>query len=117
MKYRKRPVVVEAVQWFKMGDHGAVCYAGVEFGSERFDMRTANGRVGVTPGTWIVTDPRTGDTWPVAEHIFAATYEPADARSEFDAGFSAGLREGKPGPTTPSPPTPAQAAKPEGTPP
>lgn len=24
MKYRKKPVVVEAVQWFKLGDHPLV---------------------------------------------------------------------------------------------
>jgi hypothetical protein len=24
MKYRKKPVVIEATQWFKMGDHPAV---------------------------------------------------------------------------------------------
>ena len=27
MKFRKKPVVIEAVQWFKMGDHPAVICA------------------------------------------------------------------------------------------
>ena len=59
-KYRKKPVVVEA--------------RGPLTGAEM--VTTAHGRVRAEAGDWILTDPKTGDTWPIKPDIFAATYEP-----------------------------------------
>ena len=36
---------------------------------------TAHGRVRAEPGDWILTDPNTGDVWPIKPDIFAETYE------------------------------------------
>ena len=39
---------------------------------------TAHGRVRAEPGDWVLTDPATGDTWPIKPDIFAANYEPVE---------------------------------------
>lgn len=36
---------------------------------------TAHGRVRAEPGDLVLTDPRTGDTWPIKPDIFADTYD------------------------------------------
>jgi len=45
MKYRKKPVVIEATQWFKEGDHPAVTDIGL--------IATLEGTMQVTVGEWI----------------------------------------------------------------
>lgn len=35
---------------------------------------TAHGRVRAEPGDWVLSDPETGDTWPIKPDIFANTY-------------------------------------------
>ena len=85
MKYRKRPVVVEAYQWwpsghpsappdYKESDHPEVT---------RWEENPAYGWVNtlegghvVTPGDWIITGIQ-GEHYPCKPDIFAATYEPA----------------------------------------
>jgi len=42
MKYRQKPIIVEAVQWFKNGDHPGD-YAGTMFGLENGELRTFSG--------------------------------------------------------------------------
>lgn len=88
--FHKRPVIVEAYRWFKNGDHegkivhrfrwpdidgGRVCNCGSTMNAHGW-IDTANGGSKVCPGDWIVTDPRSGDIWPVKPAIFEATYEP-----------------------------------------
>lgn len=41
-------------------------------------VTTAHGRVRAEAGDWVLTDPTTGDAWPIKPDIFKATYEPAD---------------------------------------
>lgn len=77
-RYRKRPVVIEATQWFKMGDHPAVepvpfwhrdvNDVGVGF------VKTLEGGHVVTPGDWIITGVK-GEHYPCKPDIFEATYE------------------------------------------
>ena len=38
-------------------------------------VTTAHGRVRAEPGDYVLTDPNTGDTWPIKPDIFATTYE------------------------------------------
>ncbi|MGW8324059.1 MAG: hypothetical protein ACWGNI_00055 [Desulfobacterales bacterium] len=38
---------------------------------------TAHGRVRAEPGDWILSNPRTGDMWPIKPDIFEDTYEEA----------------------------------------
>lgn len=76
MKFRKKPVVVEAVQWFKFGDHWAVS----TYNSHDPDLagygwiQTLEGGHIVTPGDWIITGVA-GEHYPCKPEIFEATYE------------------------------------------
>ncbi len=87
MRFRKKPVVIEATQWFKLGDHPNV----IEVPSKvrhTWESRTTDlfnkdlGWVGtleaghvVTPGDWIITGVQ-GEQYPCKPDIFIATYEP-----------------------------------------
>ena len=79
MKFRKKPVVIEATQWFKEGDHPAVrmtppgqCLAPQPF------IPTREGPHLVTPGDWIITGVK-GEHYACKPDIFALTYEPEEA--------------------------------------
>lgn len=72
-KYRKKPVVIEAVQWFKMGDHPAVHEATLS-GMPVFIIETLEGDHLVTPGDWIITGVK-GEHYPCKPDIFSMTYE------------------------------------------
>lgn len=79
MKYRNRPVVVDAVQWFKHGDHPAVTYAPSGWFSHRNAriigwIKKEIGGVLVYSGDWVVTDER-GDMSTMNPGSFAATHE------------------------------------------
>lgn len=72
MKYRKKPVVVEAVQWFKDGDH-----PGVELQDSDFDrfygyIGTPEDGYDVYSGDWIIGDPVTD---VLSDEDFHATYD------------------------------------------
>ncbi len=71
-KFRKKPVVIEATQFWQMGDHGRV---------ERHDgptgywIDTLEGGHQVTLGDWIITGVK-GECYPCKPDIFTMTYEP-----------------------------------------
>ena len=74
MKFRKKPVVIQATQWFKHGDHPAVwkCHEphlGV--------IHTLEGDHTVTPGDWIITGVK-GEHYPCKPEIFEMTYDPVE---------------------------------------
>ena len=70
--YRKKPVIIEATQWFKMGDHPAV----TEFVRGYGWVKTLEGGHTVTPGDWIITGVH-GEHYPCKPDIFELTYEEA----------------------------------------
>ena len=99
-KFRKKPIVIEATQWFKNGDHpgdGDLKHEGKVVRYYRSPTADANefcqvckhnpmhihgwidtlegGRI-VCPGDWIITGVK-GERYPCKPDIFAATYEPA----------------------------------------
>ena len=81
MKFRKKPVVVEATQWFRPGDHPKVIMR--ESGDDPARPRkklpmihTLEGWHIVTPGDWIITGVK-GEHYPCKPDIFKMTYEPA----------------------------------------
>lgn len=76
MKFRKKPVVIEATQWFKMGDHPAVKI----FMGERGWVETLEGGHIVTPGDWIITGVK-GEHYPCKPDIFDMTYEPVEEQA------------------------------------
>ena len=73
MKYRKKPVVIEATQWFKNGDHPAVVNLDV-LPTENGWVETLEGGHVVRPGDWIITGVK-GEHYPCKPDIFAATYQ------------------------------------------
>ena len=78
MKFRKKPIVVDAVQWFRMGDHPAVLSD--EQSPTGFAIRTLENtqvKHEVTPGDWIITGVK-GEVYPCKPDVFAATYERAE---------------------------------------
>lgn len=78
MKFRKKPVVVEAVQFHKLGDHPAVVQNSES--PTGFAMQTLESTAKmfeVTPGDWIITGVK-GESYPCKDEIFRATYEPAE---------------------------------------
>lgn len=85
-KYRKLPVVVEAEQFDGTARvpgmcNGERCGLKPEYWIEH--VHTAHGPVNVERGTWVVRAP-SGDTWPVADSIFRATYESAASEADYD---------------------------------
>lgn len=79
MKFRKKPVLVEAKQWFILGDHPDVLsapldpLAGFESGWHGWIQTLEGGHI-VTPGDWIITGVA-GEVYPCKPDIFAATYD------------------------------------------
>lgn len=73
MKFRKKPVVIEATQWFKDGDHTAVW---ADFAGNGF-IDTLEGAHMVTPGDWIITGVM-GEHYACKPDIFEMTYERAE---------------------------------------
>lgn len=71
MKFRKKPVVIEATQWFKDGDHPAVVRGAM---SRYYFLPTLEGGMFVSPGDWIITGVK-GDHYPCKPDIFEMTYE------------------------------------------
>lgn len=84
MKYRKKPVVIEATQWFKDGDHPAVTMRdvyslnkvshGITYVSKQPRIKTLEGDLNVTVGDWIITGVQ-GEHYPCKPDIFELTYE------------------------------------------
>lgn len=77
MKYRKKPVVVEATQWHRMGDHPAV-FENPVMGADSARVQTAGGYAEVFPGDWIITESDGRGHYPCRPDIFARLYEPDD---------------------------------------
>ena len=83
--YRKKPVIVEAVQWRGIGDHPNVLKleqykpvmceeCGKSLQGTHGWIRTKEGGHIVCPGDYIVTGIR-GEQYPVKDEIFQETYE------------------------------------------
>lgn len=76
-RYRKRPVVVEARQWFTHGDHPHVEEHPDPREKEKGWINTLEGGHAVTPGDYIITGVA-GEHYPCKPDIFEETYEPVD---------------------------------------
>jgi hypothetical protein len=76
-KYRKKPVVIEATQWFKLGDHPDVVKAFFSHDPQQIGfgwIKTLEGGHIVTSGDWIITGVK-GEHYPCKPDIFEMTYE------------------------------------------
>jgi len=72
--YVKRPIEIQAVQWFKNGDHPEVEPRTNLNNEDEFFIDTLEGKMKVIPGDWIVTGIK-GEHYPVKDEIFKETYE------------------------------------------
>lgn len=88
-RYRKKPVVVDAVRWHGPGDHGLVkpwsrkvlipcpgCHQPMN-AHGMIDTLEGDGHI-VCPGDWIIRGVM-GEHYPCKNDIFEATYEAYDA--------------------------------------
>lgn len=78
-KYRKKPVVIEAQQWFKMGDLEVVVEVPAYLNQVTNRqvcgwVNTLEGGHIVTPGDWIIKGVN-GEFYPCKPEIFEKTYE------------------------------------------
>jgi len=76
MKFRKKPIVVEAEQFFVSNKHWP---EGVQRFDEGHDLviyqiRTLEGWMRVSEGDWIITGVR-NEKYPIKDSIFRETYE------------------------------------------
>ena len=90
-KYRKKPIVIEAVLWFKIGDHPRVvkwsndvktnyqvtCFQCKTPYGEHGSIATLEGSHIVCSGDWIITGIK-GEHYPCKPDIFLASYEQAE---------------------------------------
>lgn len=74
-RYLKKSLVVEAVQWFKHGDHPAVVAPPARDTTGYID--TPEGRLRVEAGDWIITGIA-GENYPCKPQIFEQLYKPAE---------------------------------------
>ncbi len=83
MKYRKKPIPVDAWQWFGPADHPAVsayvggdgqCFQCDHSLGEHGRIRTHEGLFDVCPGDWIIKGGE-GEHYAVKPDVFKKTYE------------------------------------------
>jgi hypothetical protein len=84
--YRKKPVVIEAVQW---RNRPIVCPPGpawfaeaeekgvVRLHGDEISIKTSEGTMTAKVGDWIIRGVK-GELYPCKPDIFAKTYEPAE---------------------------------------
>jgi len=95
MKFRKKPVVIEAIQYTGENLREVLDFTGrhpdfekwfegfddyqqhVEKNDNIFKIFTLEGVMEATPGDWIIRGVK-GEHYPCKSDIFAATYEPAE---------------------------------------
>ena len=83
MKYRKKPIVIDAVQWDGNPDSVfALTDSGEDWPQElhidqhgHLKIATLEGIVWCHPGSWIIRGVK-GEFYPCADEVFQATYEP-----------------------------------------
>jgi len=75
-KYRKKPVVVEAEQWFPGKQVDGVVQIGVSgiTGEPVYGVHTLEGVLACRPGDYIITGVK-GEKYPCKPDVFEKTYE------------------------------------------
>ena len=74
-RYLKNQLAVEAVRWFRHGDHPAVISDPSDESIGYID--TPEGRLKVEPGDWVITGIA-GENYPCKSDIFGQLYKPVD---------------------------------------
>jgi hypothetical protein len=79
MKYRKKPIEIEAVQWTGSNADEIEEFIGQVWKAapDRIRINTPEGTMVATPGDWIIRGVA-GELYPCKPDIFEQTYEPVD---------------------------------------
>jgi hypothetical protein len=72
MKFRKKPVVIEAEQW--LGPESKIDGVYHDDDAGGWWIQTLEGQLRVSAGDWIITGVK-GEKYPCKSDIFEATYE------------------------------------------
>lgn len=98
-RFRKKPVVIEAVQWFpgkqiegvREYDEEGTRIGELSAGAAHHGyITTLEGDMRVTAGDWVITGVK-GEKYPIKDSIFRETYDPLEERSSADLDY---LHEG-----------------------
>ncbi len=75
-KYRKKPVVIEAVKYTGKNATKIVRFMGCGEDATAFDetIKTLEGEMHISPGDWVIKGIK-GEYYPCKPDIFEATYE------------------------------------------
>lgn len=82
-KFRKKPVVIEAVQWTGTPESAdevlSFARGKATWRTSHNDMQidTLEGAMTVSPGDWVIKGLK-GEFYPIKPDIFEATYEPVE---------------------------------------
>jgi hypothetical protein len=83
-RYRKKPVVIEAIQWTGENFAEVVAFLGDDFGGaqrgpgfDQIEIITLEGGITASLGDWVIRGVK-GEHYPCKPDIFAATYEAVD---------------------------------------
>lgn len=82
--FRKKPVVIEAVQWTGENGHEVQSFLGGEFAAlgwvkgQYVEIGTLEGLMVASKGDWIIRGVK-GELYPIKDDIFRETYEAVDA--------------------------------------
>lgn len=79
MRFRKKPVVIEAVQFTGKNQREILAFMGghtmeAEFLSDDIVIKTLEGDLRASPGDWVIRGVK-GEHYPCKPDIFEATYE------------------------------------------
>jgi hypothetical protein len=81
MKYRKKPVVIDAVQWTGSNLSEIADLIGradnVFVAGDTIKIKTLEGTMVASPGDWIIIGVKK-EIYPCKPDIFSATYEPVE---------------------------------------
>lgn len=77
MKYRKKPIVVEAEQWFPDKNVPGV-FAGHNAGFGPYVITIHNQPTGIDPGDWVILESNGIHYYTCKDEIFKMFYEPAE---------------------------------------
>lgn len=80
MKFRKKPVVIEAFQWqpgMVLPSYFAEAQYAIGEGGKVLFINTLEGTMTAQPGDWVIQGVK-GELYPCKPDIFEATYEAAE---------------------------------------
>ena len=76
MKFRKKPIIIEAEQWFPGKEiDGVILTTDIDITEPYPIIQTLEGEMWVREGDWIITGIN-GERYPCKPDIFEKTYEP-----------------------------------------